>query len=607
MLSVESTPSYEGQTAHALANRGLLSRFPRRSWIWGTIIGLSFIAVTAMLYTAPDVALQYWFLFNTPMFIASFVFGLRGALAGSIITILSITFLFYGSESLYRQVTAGLQPILELGSTTISSDLILDISSSAVSGTRPAAVGRVSEAVGQVSSLVFATDPRAAAARAIGGLLSLILTNIFLGLLTDRARFQEATALRRASEQLKRYFSPQLVQAIVSGERSMGLATVRKEISVVFADLRGFTSLTERLEPEELGRMLNEYLTEMTDVIFTHDGTLDKYIGDAVMAFFGDPIAHGDDVERAIRTAVEMRERFRRLRSTWAKEGREQIYVGIGVNTGYATVGNVGSPVRMEYTVIGSTVNVGARLADTAKPDQILITQRTLAAVRHMVEWREVGKMRLQGVPYDVEVVEVLGLRRVSQSAEPHLSESPVDAVVAHAADDPEFRVSVVRQPEVTLRPYRLNEGEQTMVCDLAGLLGYPVFRSVAGPDVVRFIRLAVVERYAAGTVIFREGEAADRFYLITRGEVALYKTDHRGRERHLATLSRGGHFGEPGTIEAGPRSVTAYATGDVELLALTTDHFLSLEDQAPGLMQNITMEASRREFVLQAAAQLPV
>src|SRR5919202_1931357 len=135
----------------------------------------------------------------------------------------------------------------------------------------------------------------------------------------------------------------------------------------------------------------------MTDVIFKYDGTLDKYIGDAVMAFFGDPIDREDHAERVVQAALEMRERFIELRSRWRSEGRAPLHMGIGTNTGFVTVGNVGSPVRMEYTVIGSNVNLASRLADLARADQILTTIRTYRLVEHLVEGRSIGMITPEG------------------------------------------------------------------------------------------------------------------------------------------------------------------------------------------------------------------
>jgi class 3 adenylate cyclase len=424
----------------------------------------------------------------------------------------------------------------------------------------------------------------------------LVLTNVFFGVMADYGRRQERLAVNRASSQLARYFSPQLVTAILNGDRRVDLTTVRKEITVLFADLRGFTALTERLEPEELGRLLNEYLSEMTDVIFKYDGTLDKYIGDAVMAFFGDPVSHPDDPERAVRAAVEMRERFLRLRSTWTQEGHQTIHVGIGINTGYATVGNVGSAVRLEYTVIGSAVNVGSRLADAAKPGQILTTPRTLNAVKHLVEWRNLGAWELQGVSHGVDTVEILGLRLAARQDPGALQDEPRDVALSLAAEDPSFRAALLARPQEALQPYRLSPEDHRLVVQVVGLLGYPLFYRVPGRGVVEFVRQVRIEHFSEGTVVLSQGELSDRMYVISRGEVSVVQIGPDGGERHVATIGRGGFFGEQGVLRRAPRNATVRATMDLELYSLDAAGLREIEPVAPGLLDNVRGEAALRE-----------
>lgn len=524
-----------------------------------------------MLYTVPDVALQYWYLYTTPLTIAAFVFGLRGALLGSIVTVACLTLLFFGSVSFHTQVRVAASDLLrQRGLEAAAQDL--------------------QQLLLQAANLA-ANDPRTAAARATGGLLIAVLSSLLFGVLSDRGRLQERLALERAADQLKRYFSPQLVHTIIAGERWRGLATLRKEITVVFADLRGFTSLTERLQPEELGRLLNEYLSEMTQVVFKYDGTLDKYIGDAVMAFFGDPVVHGDDAERAVRAAIEMRERFQRLRGSWAEAGLGSIDVGIGLNTGYVTVGNIGSPVRMEYTVIGSAVNVGSRLADAAAPGQILTTLRTISPLRHLAEFRLLGPMELQGVPYSVEVVEVLGLRLAGPPA-PAPAAPPLDLALARAADDEAFRAAIAARPGVALKDYRLTAAEQEVVARMASLLGYPLFRGVPGRAVVELVHAARRERFATGTVLGQAG-LEGRFCVVSLGEASLHRVDDDGRERHLATLGRGASFGPPFLHLAAGSRLTVRALSELELLTLESSELFRLAELAPALAENARASAA--------------
>ncbi len=209
------------------------------------------------------------------------------------------------------------------------------------------------------------------------------------------------------ARELKRYLSPQLAESILSGTVSVDLVSSRKNLTVFFSDIRGFTALSERMEPEELVDLLNEYLTLMTDIVFKHGGTLDKYIGDSIMVFFGDPIPYQNHAERAVLMALEMKAQLGTLQKRWFAEKEELLTIGMGVTTGYVTVGNIGSPARLDYTVIGNQVNLASRLADMAEPGQILVAERTLLAVRDLVDATEISEVTLQGVSRPVKVYEI--------------------------------------------------------------------------------------------------------------------------------------------------------------------------------------------------------
>jgi class 3 adenylate cyclase len=213
--------------------------------------------------------------------------------------------------------------------------------------------------------------------------------------------------LQRA-EQLRRYLAPQVADAVLSEGGSMGLTSTRRNLTILFADIRGFTSMAERMEPEELIEALNQYFSVMTDVVFRHGGTLDKYAGDAILAFFGDPIPFEDHAERAVATAFEMLRELPALRGSWLADRGEDLNVGIGISTGYVTVGNIGSATRTEYTVIGNHVNLASRLATIAEPQQILISERTLTAVRDLVDARPVDEIQLKGVNRPMRIFEVV-------------------------------------------------------------------------------------------------------------------------------------------------------------------------------------------------------
>lgn len=216
--------------------------------------------------------------------------------------------------------------------------------------------------------------------------------------------------LERASR-LKRYLSPGLADSILSGAQDVTLGPKRKFLTTFFSDVRGFTAAAERMEPEELVSELNDYFSEMTEIVFKHGGTLDKYVGDAVMVFFGDPIPQDDHAERAVRMGLEMLERMRALEDHWFRRYDEVFKVGIGISTGWVTVGDIGSSARSDYTVLGNHVNLASRLADRAVPRQMLITERTMMAVDHLVDGRVVDEISLKGISRPIKIYEVLPLQ----------------------------------------------------------------------------------------------------------------------------------------------------------------------------------------------------
>ncbi len=236
-----------------------------------------------------------------------------------------------------------------------------------------------------------------------------------LGVLTDS--FNRMARSLREKEMIKRaftrYVAREVVEEILKNPENMALTGERREVTVLFCDVRGFTPLSERLSPEEVVLLLNDFYNLMIETTFKHDGTLDKFLGDAVMAVFGAPLAHPDHSARAIRTALAMQEGIVGLNERRARDGKEPIAVGIGVSAGEAVAGTVGTEDRMEYTVIGDSVNLAARLESNAKPGQILISHRTYERVRDLVDARPLGRIRVKGKEEEVEVYEVLRLAPV--------------------------------------------------------------------------------------------------------------------------------------------------------------------------------------------------
>jgi adenylate cyclase len=211
-------------------------------------------------------------------------------------------------------------------------------------------------------------------------------------------------------ERLKRFFSPQLAELIVSGDAEDPLKSHRREITVVFLDLRGFTAFAETSEPEEVMGVLREYHAEMGRVIVEHEGTLERFTGDGMMIFFNDPVPVPDGPERAVRMAVVMRERVDELIVKWRKRGYELDF-GVGIAQGYATIGAIGFEGRMDYGAIGTVTNMAARLCGEARPGQILVSQRMLGAVETLVEVEELGGLTLKGFSRPVVAFNVRGLK----------------------------------------------------------------------------------------------------------------------------------------------------------------------------------------------------
>ena len=209
---------------------------------------------------------------------------------------------------------------------------------------------------------------------------------------------------------LRRYVSPKLAEQILSTGQALEAGTQRKMMTVLFSDIRNFSLLTDSLEPEEIFHLLDKYLSEMTKLIHKYDGTLNKIIGDGLLVFFGDPIPVKDHAKRAVLMGIDMQKKVRELREEWLQYGYE-LGIGMGINTGYMTVGNIGSDIYKDYTVIGNQVNVAARLESLAKPGQILISQRTYTRVRDIVKVEEVGEIKVKGIHNPVLTYNVIGLR----------------------------------------------------------------------------------------------------------------------------------------------------------------------------------------------------
>jgi len=209
---------------------------------------------------------------------------------------------------------------------------------------------------------------------------------------------------------LKRFFSPQLADMIVAGDAEDPLRSHRREVTVVFLDLRGFTAFAETAEPEEVMSVLREYHAEMGRLILEHEGTLERFTGDGMMVFFNDPVPVENPAERAIRMAIAMRDNVRDLRVKWKKRGVD-LDLGVGIAQGYATIGAIGFEGRMDYGAIGTVTNLAARLCGEAKPGQVLVSQRMLGMVEDLVEAGEVGELSLKGFSKPVSAFNITSLK----------------------------------------------------------------------------------------------------------------------------------------------------------------------------------------------------
>ena len=209
---------------------------------------------------------------------------------------------------------------------------------------------------------------------------------------------------------LKRFFSPHLAELIVAGGADDPLKTHRREVTVVFLDLRGFTAFAETSEPEEVMGVLREYHAEMGKLVLDHEGTLERFTGDGMMIFFNDPVPVPNPAERAIQMALAMRDRVGDLIIKWRKRGHN-LGLGVGIAQGYATIGAIGFEGRWDYGAIGTVTNLAARLCGEAKPGQILISQRLLSTVDELVEVEPVGELTLKGFHRPITAHNVLRLK----------------------------------------------------------------------------------------------------------------------------------------------------------------------------------------------------
>ena len=224
---------------------------------------------------------------------------------------------------------------------------------------------------------------------------------------------QKNKELESLSTKLAKYLSPQIYNSIFTGAQNVEIASSRKKLTIFFSDLVNFTETTDKLQSEDLTSLLNHYLTEMSKLALEFGATIDKYIGDSIMAFFGDPESRGvkEDALACVRMGIAMVKRMRELQAEWQELGAEKpFHLRVGINTGYCTVGNFGSEDRMDYTIIGSAVNLTARLQSNSEIDGILMGHETYSLVKDAVAAEEQTPIKMKGFAEPIRCYKVLGI-----------------------------------------------------------------------------------------------------------------------------------------------------------------------------------------------------
>ena len=222
---------------------------------------------------------------------------------------------------------------------------------------------------------------------------------------------EKSNALEQLSNQLAKYLSPQIYDSIFHSKEEVKVASSRKKLTVFFSDIADFTETADRLQSEELTQLLNHYLTEMSQIALEYGATIDKYVGDAIVIFFGDPETKGvkEDALACVKMAIAMRKRMDKLQHIWRRSGIERpLYCRMGIHTDYCTVGNFGSETRMDYTIVGGGVNLASRLETSAIPGEILISYETFAHVSDQISCEEHGEIEVKGIAYPVATYHVV-------------------------------------------------------------------------------------------------------------------------------------------------------------------------------------------------------
>jgi class 3 adenylate cyclase len=273
--------------------------------------------------------------------------------------------------------------------------------------------------------------------------------------------------LATLSMKISRYIPPQIYKSIFSGQKDVVIHTERKKLTIFFSDIQNFTATTERLQPELITQLLNEYFTEMSEIAHRYGGTVDKFIGDAMLIFFGDPETKGDraDAQACLRMAWAMQRRLVELNSKWRAAGIEQPFrARIGINSGYCNVGNFGSVDRMDYTIIGAEANLAARLQAIAEPGGIVISYETYALVSDVIAAHTLPSITMKGISREVVPYGVDHLLDGTEASEVVIEKMPgldfyLDAAAVAPADSEKVR-AVLRQALSSLERHEVKAAE---------------------------------------------------------------------------------------------------------------------------------------------------
>jgi class 3 adenylate cyclase len=221
----------------------------------------------------------------------------------------------------------------------------------------------------------------------------------------------KSSSMEQLSNQISKYLSPQIYESIFTGKQEVKVASHRRKLSIFFSDIVGFTETADQLESEDLTKLLNHYLTEMSDIATEYGATIDKYVGDAIVIFFGDPETQGvkNDALACVKMAIAMRQKMTELQGVWRDSGiANPLQCRIGINTGFCTVGNFGSEDRLDYTIIGSGVNLASRLESAASSGEILIAYETYALVKDQIQCDRLGEIAVKGISHPIETYQVV-------------------------------------------------------------------------------------------------------------------------------------------------------------------------------------------------------